>query len=102
VGNKSNFSQNINKQALRKLRAQQKQANSVWSGLGMMGLIGWSIVLPTLLGAILGIWLDKHYSRPQSWTLSLLVIGLIIGCANAWHWVSGEDKAMHQKDNDDN
>jgi predicted F0F1-ATPase subunit len=33
----------------------------VWFGLGMMGLIGWSVVVPTLLGAALGIWLDAHH-----------------------------------------
>jgi ATP synthase protein I len=25
----------------------------------------------------------------------LLVAGLCIGCANAWHWVAQQDKAMH-------
>ena len=58
----------------------------------MMGLIGWSVVIPTLLGAALGIWLDKRNSGTHSWTLMLLVIGLIIGCLNAWHWVAKEDK----------
>jgi ATP synthase protein I len=33
----------------------------------------------------------------------LLVIGLAIGCLNAWHWVAKEDKAMHndQEDSDE-
>ncbi len=26
----------------------------------------------------------------------LLLIGLIIGCLNAWHWVVKEDKEMHE------
>ena len=41
----------------------------VWFGLGMMGLIGWSVVVPTLLGAALGIWLDKRHpgSIPGRW-----------------------------------
>jgi ATP synthase protein I len=25
----------------------------------------------------------------------LLVAGLCIGCANAWHWVAEQDQAMH-------
>lgn len=95
------FSQKITNKAARKLKAQNKTLHTIWSGLGMMGLIGWSVVVPTLLGASLGIWLDKNYPRPQSWTLSLLLIGLIIGCIHAWHWVAKEDRAIHHKDNED-
>jgi ATP synthase protein I len=69
----------------------------------MMGLIGWSVVVPTLLGALLGIWLDKSNPGSFSWTLSLLVIGLVIGCLNAWRWVTKEEKEMReeQEDNDE-
>ena len=44
--------------------SQAKGGNStqgVWFGLGMMGLIGWSVIVPTLLGAALGIWLGQHH-----------------------------------------
>lgn len=67
----------------------------------MMGLIGWSVAIPTLLGAALGLWLDKRYPSARSWTLMLLVIGLIIGCLNAWHWVAQEDKAIRDEQEDD-
>ena len=78
----------------RKLKAQRRVTQTVWSGLGMMGLVGWSVAVPTLLGTALGIWVDKHYPSVHSWTLTLLIIGLCIGCLNAWHWVAKEDKAM--------
>jgi ATP synthase protein I len=67
----------------------------------MMGLVGWSVVVPTLLGAALGIWLDKRHPGPISWTLSLLLGGLVIGCLNAWHWVAKENQAMHDQPEDD-
>ena len=68
----------------------------------MMGLIGWSVVVPTLVGAALGIWLDKHHPGEHSWTLMLLVAGLVIGCFNAWHWVAKENKEIRgQEDNDE-
>jgi hypothetical protein len=35
-----------------------------------------------------------------SWTLALLVVGLAIGCLNAWHWVAKEDKAMRDEQED--
>lgn len=91
------FSRQVGAKATRKLRARQNPSAGVWFGLGMMGLIGWSVAIPTLLGAALGIWLDKHYPGGRSWTLALLVAGLAIGCLNAWHWVDKEDRAMREK-----
>jgi ATP synthase protein I len=87
--------------AVRKIRARRNPRPGVWFGLGMMGLIGWSVAVPTLLGAALGIWLDNHYPGGRSWTLALLVAGLVFGCFNAWHWVSKEDKAMHDDEEED-
>ena len=85
----------VEARAQRKLLARQDGAPGVWSGLGMMGLIGWSVVVPTLLGAALGIWLDSHHPGNRSWTLALLMAGLVLGCLNAWHWVTQQDSAMH-------
>ena len=96
------FAAQIGAKAARKLKAR-KSTQGVWLGLGMMGLIGWSVVVPTLLGAALGLWLDKHHPGKHAWTLALLVAGLALGCFNAWHWVAKEDKAMRdeQEDNDE-
>ncbi len=91
----------IGAKAARKLRAKAHSGSHVWFGLGMMGLVGWSVVVPTLLGAALGLWLDKHHPGTHAWTLALLVAGLVIGCLNAWHWVAKEDKAMQEKQEDD-
>jgi ATP synthase protein I len=88
------FSAEVGKQAARKLRAQAKANKSIWFGFGMSGLIGWSVAVPALLGALLGIWLDARYPGAHSWTLALLAAGLVFGCWNAWHWVDNEDKAM--------
>ena len=85
---------------MRKLKARRNNTHGVWFGLGMMGLIGWSVAIPTLLGAAAGIWLDKRYPGAHSWTLTLLVIGLVIGCVNAWHWVAEQDKLMEEKQED--
>ena len=91
------LSQEVGAKAARKLKARRNSTQGVWFGLGMMGLIGWSVAVPTLLGAAIGIWLDSQHPGSYSWTLMLLIIGLIIGCANAWHWVTKEDKEMHDE-----
>lgn len=87
--------------ASRKLKARRRGTPGVWFGLGMMGLIGWSVVVPTLLGAGIGLWLDQRYPDGRSWTLALLMAGLSIGCLNAWHWVSREDRAMRDEREDE-
>jgi ATP synthase protein I len=97
----SRLSREISAKAARKLKAQRQGVPGIWFGLGMMGLIGWSIALPTLLGASLGLWLDRHYAGTHSWTLALLVAGLVLGCWNAWHWVAREQKEMHEDENND-
>lgn len=91
------FSRAVGAKAARKLKAQRNPTPGVWFGLGMMGLIGWSVVVPTLLGAALGLWLDENHPGGRSWTLALLVAGLAIGCLNAWHWVVKEDEAMRKE-----
>lgn len=91
------FADEVGTKAARKLNARRNPTPGVWFGLGMMGLIGWSVVVPTLLGAVLGLWLDKHYPGGRSWTLALLMAGLAIGCLNAWHWVAKEDQAMRDE-----
>jgi len=97
------LTEEVGAKAARKLKARRRPAEGVWFGLGMMGLVGWSVVVPTLLGAALGLWLDQHHPGKHAWTLALLVAGLAIGCANAWHWVTKEHEDIRgqEAENDD-
>ena len=97
AASQTKFSRKVGEQQARKLIARKKAVQGVWSGLGMNGLVGWSVVVPTLLGAAIGIWLDDRHPGNHSWTLALLVAGLAIGCLNAWHWVAKEDQAMRDE-----
>ncbi|HEX5550787.1 MAG TPA: AtpZ/AtpI family protein [Nitrospira sp.] len=92
------FSRQVSVKAARKLKAQRHVTQTIWSGLGMMGLVGWSVVVPTLLGAALGLWIDRQYPGSHSWTLMLLAIGLALGCANAWHWVAKEGREIREQE----
>jgi ATP synthase protein I len=80
----------------RKLKARRQGVHGIWMGLGMFGLIGWAVSIPTLLGVLIGTYIDSHYPGVHSWTLSLLVIGLFVGCLNAWHWLAREEKAIRE------
>jgi ATP synthase protein I len=99
---RASLSEEIGAKASRKLKARRKSGQGVWFGVGMMGLIGWSVAIPTLLGAALGLWLDEHYPGTHAWTLTLLMAGLAIGCFNAWHWVAKEDKEIQGEQEDHN
>ena len=94
--NEPTLARQVGAKAARKLKARRNSTQIVWFGLGMMGLIGWSVAVPTLLGAVLGAWMDKRHPGSHSWTLMLLIIGLMIGCLNAWHWVVKEDNKMRE------
>ena len=96
------LSRRIGTKAARKLKARRNPTPGVWYGLGTMGLIGWSVAIPTLLGAALGLWLDKQHWGERSWTLALLVAGLAIGCLNAWLWVAKEAQGMSDEEGNNN
>jgi len=74
----------------RKIKARREKNRGVWFGLGMFGLVGWSVAIPTLTGIALGVWIDLKWPSRYSWTLMLLVIGILLGCVNAWFWVKKE------------
>jgi ATP synthase protein I len=97
---KPSLRQKVRAKVARKIKARRKTAPGIWSDLGMMGQLGWSVTIPTILGAALGHWLDRHYSGKHAWTLALLVAGLAVGCFNAWHWVVKEEKEIQDEQED--
>ena len=98
--NENVFSEKISQKEQLKLKAIRDK-NGVWFGLGLMGMVGWSVAVPTLLGAVLGVWLDKSYPRTFSWTLSLLLVGLVAGVIIAGYWVQNEDKEIHKNNSNE-
>jgi ATP synthase protein I len=93
----SAFIREVSSKAARKLKFQKEGSQGAWFGLGMAGIIGWSVAVPTLGGAMLGLWWDHRHPGSRSWTLMLLAAGLVVGCANAWRWVTEQDNAMHDE-----
>lgn len=87
------FGRIISEKEKRKLKAINEKKRSEWFGFGMFGMVGWSVTATTFLGAIGGIWLDKNYPQPFSWTITCLILGLAAGCIIAWKWVIKENKS---------
>jgi ATP synthase protein I len=84
------FDQQVGRKADRKMKARGERDKRIWFGLGMFGLIGWSVAVPTLAGIALGIWIDNRWPGQASWTLTLLIVGVVLGCLNAWYWIRQE------------
>ena len=94
---KRSFIEKIKRKEKRKLRAQRKKGQAIWFGLGLFGVIGWSVMIPTLIGIAVGIWADRRWPGQISWTLTFLFAGIILGCLNAWYWVEKERKEIEEE-----
>lgn len=55
--------------------------------VGQIGVLGWIIVAPTLIGLFIGRWLDHRLGTGIFWSAPLMGIGVIIGCWSAWKWM---------------
>ena len=71
-------------------RTQKARGMTFWQGLAAIGAVGWMVVIPAVVGAFVGRWLDQRLARGVFWTLSLLLTGLAIGCVTAWRHVREE------------
>jgi len=82
----------VERKAKRHQDAVRELDRGIWFSLGIFGLIGWSVAIPTLSGIALGVWIDARWPSRISWTLTLLFVGIVVGCVNAWYWIQQEGK----------
>jgi len=71
-------------------RARQGKAHpepSLGARLGQMGILGWTIVVPTLLGVLVGRWLDQAFATGIMFAAALLMLGAAFGLWSAWRWM---------------
>jgi len=55
--------------------------------LGQIGVLGWAIVAPILLGVVLGRWLDWTFKTGVFFTAPLIMLGAAAGLWTAWRWM---------------
>jgi ATP synthase protein I len=60
---------------------------SVARRLAQIGVLGWIIVVPVLIGIFIGRWLDRMFNSGLFCTGPLLMLGLALGCWSAWRWM---------------
>ncbi len=76
--------------ALRSREGRDDPEPSLGSRLGQIGVLGWAIVVPTLLGVFLGRWLDRAFGTGVFFSAPLLMIGAAVGFWSAWKWMHRE------------
>ncbi len=80
----------IGRSAARKQAARDNPGPSPLRGIGVFGVIGWSVAVPVVAGTFLGLWLDRTHPQTFSWTIALIVGGAVVGGALAWAWIEKE------------
>ena len=82
--------EDISDRARRLKAARNNPGPSPLRGVGTFGMIGWSIAVPTVGGAFLGLWLDRVAAQDFSWTIALILAGVVLGSLIAGAWVGKE------------
>lgn len=67
--------------------ARETPEPSLGSRLGQIGILGWAIVMPMLLGVVLGRLADRHFDTGVFFTAPAIMIGAAIGLHAAWKWM---------------
>ena len=73
--------------AEREREGEDNPEPSLGARLGQIGILGWTIVLPAIVGLFLGRWLDHRFHSGIFWTAPLMLVGLAFGCWSAWKWM---------------
>jgi ATP synthase protein I len=73
--------------ALREREARDEPEPSLGARLGQIGILGWTIVVPTLLALAFGHWLDRYFGTGVFFSAPLLMIGAGVGLWSAWKWM---------------
>ncbi len=80
------------RKSLRRERARRRRDQNIWSYVAMFGVVGWTVAVPTVLGLAFGMFVDGRVDSERSFTITFLLVGLAIGIATAWRWITDESQ----------
>ncbi len=84
------FEARVEQQRRRIEKGRAEKEGSFFNYLGLFGVVGWSVVIPLLIGVFVGMWMDDRFKTGYVWSLGLLLLGLVVGCVNAWRIITKE------------
>lgn len=73
--------------AARTQEGQEDPEPSLGTRLGQIGILGWTIVVPTLVALFLGRWLDREFESGIFFSAPFIMIGAAFGFWSAWKWM---------------
>lgn len=85
------------RKSLRRERARRRGSQNIWTWMGTFGLVGWTVVVPTLLGLAFGLYLDDRIDTSISFAITFLVVGAAAGTSMAWYWVRQESRGDDER-----
>jgi len=95
------FAQKVAQKETLRIRGLKHKDETVWFGLGMFGIVGWAVAIPTLIGIALGLWIDRTWPSQYSWALMLLIAGVVIGSINATYWIKKVRSSIIEEDEEE-
>ena len=87
---KDRSADDIRRSTERLQRARKQPGTRPLRGIGAFGMIGWSVAVPAVAGAFLGLWLNKVAPQNFSWPIALILGGIVVGVIIAWNWIDKE------------
>jgi ATP synthase protein I len=67
--------------------AQETPEPSLGARLGQIGILGWAIVTPILLGVLIGHAIDRRFDTGVTFSAAMIFVGAVIGLHAAWKWM---------------
>lgn len=76
--------------SVRRLRERRQARGTIARNLAVVGTLGWLMVVPTLVGAFVGRWLDRRLGSGIFWSATLIFLGAVGGSYFVWQRVHQE------------
>ena len=89
---RDHLKQSVEVRQEREDRWKREGERPLWRNLSMLGSFGWLIVVPILIGALVGTWLDRRAGGGVFWSGSLIFAGAVIGFSMVWRRIRHEDE----------
>lgn len=68
-----------------KIDRAKKEKSTLLAQTIYLGTLGFVFILPIILGAYLGVWLDEKLKGfSVAWTLNLIIVGVMVGAINVY------------------
>ena len=86
-GHHGRMAEAARKAANRARQGREDPEPSMGQRLGQIGVLGWTVVIPILLGVVVGRWMDRELETGIFFTAPFLLVGAAIGFWLAWRWM---------------